>query len=232
MLIISLFHDVQIDLLFIFSSICIFSVFVLLAPILLKRIKRDCAKSSKLAAKRVKEIKINKVLHALHLKTEIMDLVERPAAFEIAAEHWSKRKLCVADQMMMQKKITKYEISGMTETIQNDSSEIASLNMNGMKTDSWKSRPFQVLSRLSTYKHVLFFRPLYVSIYLAATNIHPAYRTQFRFMKIECGASISRQANIIYCSIMKTLYRHDIRHKSQENYYRLTYSQFATLQWK
>lgn len=32
--------------------------------------------------------------------------------------------------MMMQKKITKYEISGMTETIQNDSSEIASLNMN------------------------------------------------------------------------------------------------------
>lgn len=87
MLIISLFHDVQIDLLFIFSSICIFSVFVLLAPILLKRIKRDCTKSSKLAAKRVKEIKINKVLHALHLKTEIMDLVERPAAFESAAEH-------------------------------------------------------------------------------------------------------------------------------------------------
>lgn len=34
------------------------------------------------------------------------------------------------------KKITKYEISGMTETTQNDSSEIASLNMNGMKTDS------------------------------------------------------------------------------------------------
>lgn len=96
---------------------------------------------------------------------------------------------------------------------------------------------FQVLSWHSTEKHVSnffcfsFFLLSHVSIHAAEEENNNTHYTEHKtcsaLREKNKSVLISNPTDIIYSSIMKTLYRHDIRHKSQENYYRLTYSQFA-----
>lgn len=159
-------------------------------------------------------------------------------SLENATKHWSKRKLCVWCMKWWCKILKSSWIS--IKLVRLKKQDLVSLSLflsYGMHENRFYETVihFQVLSRHSAYSGLFFFFSLFCVLSRMCRYIQQkwaipqAYRTQnmFRTLEIE-SVLLSKPTNIIiYSSIMKTLYRHDIRHKSQENYYRLTYSQFT-----
>lgn len=106
---------------------------------------------------------------------------------------------------------------------QNVSNEISSLVF--MKIDSFKSRISSVILA-SIYKHVWYARHKKTigktQRYREGKNRrNAAYAGLWNWI-----VALSQNAILYIAQLRKTLYWHDIRHKSQENYYRLTYIAF------